>query len=131
MYYVCELTCDCVVILQWTVVTDDLEELLKTAANQVTDSLVTEVNSKMTSADSTAQKVEDNATEMNTLLSQVCLLNWWWKVRDYNSDEIFFISLLLCGLNRRTHTYGCTSQVVSTSNPLYSLYENMMQSFMK
>ena len=56
--------------------TDDLEELLKTAANQVTDSLVTEVNSKMTSADSTAQKVEDNATEMNTLLSQVCLLNW-------------------------------------------------------
>ena len=55
--------------------TDDLEELLKTAANQVTDSLVTEVNSKMTSADSTAQKVEDNATEMNTLLSQVCQLN--------------------------------------------------------
>ena len=91
------LLVDCVVILQWTVVTDDLEELLKTAANQVTDSLVTEVNSKMTSADSTAQKVEDNATEMNTLLSQVCLLNWWWKVRDYNSDEIFFISLfLLC-----------------------------------
>lgn len=53
--------------------TDDVEELLKTAANQVTDSLVTEVNTKIKSGDDTAQKVEDSAAEMNTLLSQVCM----------------------------------------------------------
>ena len=51
--------------------TDDLEELLKTDATQTTDSLNDEVKSKWTSACDVAQKAEDDASEMNSLLTQV------------------------------------------------------------
>ena len=57
--------------IQWTLVTDDLEELLKTDATQTTDSLNDEVKSKWTSACDVAQKAEDDASEMNSLLTQV------------------------------------------------------------
>lgn len=52
--------------------TDNLEELLKTEASQVTDSLANEVTSKWSTACDAAKKAEDDASQINSLLSDVC-----------------------------------------------------------
>lgn len=60
-------------IFQWTTVSDDLEELLKTAPAQVTDSLNQEVSSKWSSACKSSQEAESKAEEINSLLTEVRL----------------------------------------------------------
>lgn len=51
--------------------TEDLEELLKTEASQVTDSLAKELNSKWSTAREAAQKAEEHASEITSLLTHV------------------------------------------------------------
>ena len=80
--------------IQWTLVTDDLEELLKTDATQTTDSLNDEVKSKWTSACDVAQKAEDDASEMSSLLTQVGCLYVIYLCRLFNKKSLTVIKLI-------------------------------------
>ena len=74
--------------------TDDLEELLKTDATQTTDSLNDEVKSKWTSACDVAQKAEDDASEMNSLLTQVSCLCVIYLCHLFNKKSLTVIKFI-------------------------------------